>query len=196
VIEQLAHTLAARHTEHITDTQRKLSAVLIPIYFKDGQYYIIFIQRTQNVSVHKGQISFPGGRYEKTDASLQATALRESEEEIGLRSGDVKIIGELDDFITTGSRYIISPFVGIIPHPYRFNVDGFETNEIIEIPITALLDNTCREDGKTIIDGKSYDSYIYHYGKKAIWGATARILKQFLDTVGTSLREDGNLEPS
>jgi 8-oxo-dGTP pyrophosphatase MutT (NUDIX family) len=191
VIEQLARALAAHQIKHITDAQRKPSAVLIPIYKKDGQYHILFIQRTDKVSVHKGQISFPGGRCEKSDLSLQATALREAEEEIGLKQGDVKVIGELDDMRTVGSPYTISPFVGvIIPAAYRFKVDGFETEEIIEVPIVALLNDVCRKEEKTIVNGKSRTNYTYRYGEKLIWGATARILKQFLDIVRVACNED------
>jgi 8-oxo-dGTP pyrophosphatase MutT (NUDIX family) len=183
VIEQLARTLADRPLKLISDTTRKPSAVLIPVYRKDGKYHILFIQRTGNVTVHKHQISFPGGRNEATDASLQETALREAEEEVGIHREDVRIIGRLDDFSTAGSHYVISPFVGLIPYPYTFKIDEFEAVEIIDIEIGDLMDATCRKEGTTVVDDKTIAAYFYQHGNRVIWGATARILKQFLDII-------------
>ena len=121
VMEQrLRQALSERQKRHITDASRVLSAVLLPVYQKQGQYHILFTQRTDNVRDHKGQISFPGGAYEEEDGTLINTALREASEEIGLSPGDVEVLGELDDMATIGSGYIISPFVGAIPWPYQF----------------------------------------------------------------------------
>jgi 8-oxo-dGTP pyrophosphatase MutT (NUDIX family) len=183
VIKKLARVLAAKPVKHIADTNRRPSAILIPLYNKEGKYHIIFIQRTGNVTVHKHQISFPGGRYEAKDKNLQATALREAEEEIGIKQEDVRIIGELDDFATAGSHYVISPFVGIIPYPYNFKIDRFEAQEIIDVEIDDLMDMTCRSEGTTVVDGDTIPAYFYHHGNRVIWGATARILKQLLDII-------------
>jgi len=109
--------------------------------------------------------------------------LRECAEEIGLISGKVEVLGELDDVVTETSSYIISPFVGLIPWSYQFKVDGKETEEIIEVPISALLDENSQHEETQIINGKAVTSYSYHYQGKVIWGATARILNQFLDIV-------------
>jgi len=162
------------------DTNRVSSAVLIPIYYREGQYHILFTQRTEKVKDHKGQISFPGGAYEEQDSMLVNTALRESDEEIGLKSDDVEVLGELDDIATIGSGYIISPFVAYIPWPYQFKLEEWETEEIIEVPILALLDKDCLRQGTDILDDQVVDTYFYHYQDKVIWGATARILNQFL----------------
>jgi 8-oxo-dGTP pyrophosphatase MutT (NUDIX family) len=183
VIKKLARVLAAKPVKHIADTNRRPSAILIPLYNQEGKYHIIFIQRTGNVTVHKHQISFPGGRYEAKDKNLQATALREAEEEIGIKQEDVRIIGELDDFATAGSHYVISPFVGIIPYPYNFKIDRFEAQEIIDVEIDDLMDMTCRSEGTTVVDGDTIPAYFYHHGNRVIWGATARILKQLLDII-------------
>ena len=185
MIEKLARALAARPVKHFSTTNRRESAVLIPLYKKEEKYHILFIQRTGNVTVHKHQISFPGGRYETSDKTLQTTALREAEEEIGIRREDVNIIGELDDFATAGSHYVISPFVGVIPYPYNFKIDTFEAQEIIDVEIDELIDMTCREEGTTVVDGETIPAYFYHHGDRVIWGATARVLKQFLDILCT-----------
>jgi len=113
---------------------------------------------------------------------LLKTALRESYEEIGLAPEDVKVLGELDDEMTRGSRYIISPFIGSILPDYEFKLSSFETAEIIQIPISGLLEKGCRrEEPRVVSEERSFIPYLYAYEGKMIIGATARILKQFLD---------------
>jgi 8-oxo-dGTP pyrophosphatase MutT (NUDIX family) len=194
VIDCLTQALAQRTIRRVTDTQRRSAAVLIPCYVKNGQYHLLFIQRTDRVPDHKSQISFPGGACESIDKSLAETALREAEEEIGVKRKDVKVIGQLDDMATAGTNYVISPVVGFIPYPYPFKVDEFETDEIIEVPIAALLDEKCMEEGTALVDGRAVDSYFYHYGNKVIWGATARILKQFLAIISELVVQGVSLE--
>jgi 8-oxo-dGTP pyrophosphatase MutT (NUDIX family) len=181
VIELLRNALNERRILRINDSKMKKSAVLVPFFFKMGQYHLLFIQRTERVKDHKGQISFPGGAYEKADGLLLNTALREAREEIGLAPKDVKVLGELDDTPTATSSYIISPFVGVIPYPYNFKLDKWETEELIEVPITALLAKGCFREGIIIQNGEEINTYIFKYGDRNIWGATATILKQFLE---------------
>jgi len=107
--------------------------------------------------------------------------LRECTEEIGLIADKVEVLGELDDIATTTSSYIISPFVVLIPCPYQFKIDREEVDEIIEVPISALMDRGCLRKETEIIDSEAVTSYFYHYQGKVIWGATAKILNQFLD---------------
>ena len=178
--QRLEQLLSQREHRRIVDTSRVLSAVLVPLYYKQGQYYVLLIQRTEKVKNHKGQIAFPGGAFEERDETLLDTALRESTEEIGLKPEDVEVLGEMDDEISITSYYIISPFVALIPWPYQFKVDGEETEAIIEVPIQALLDKGSVRQGTDIVEGKPVTSYFYHYQEKVIWGATARILNQFL----------------
>ena len=139
------------------------AAVLIPLYRKQGQYYILFIKRTEKVKDHKGQISFPGGNYQAEDETLLSTALRECAEEVGLGAEGIDILGELDDEVTSTSNYIVTPFVGLIPWPCRFQLSDYEVEEIIEVPISALLDKNCRRCGTEMLDGEVADSYVYHY---------------------------------
>ena len=177
---KLKEYLSKRQPVLVTNTDRVISAVLVPIYNNDGEYHIIFTQRTNRVSTHKGQISFPGGVRDKTDASLTDTALRECTEEVGVACEAVDILGQLDDCPTFVSHFIITPFLGAIPWPYKFKMNEMETSEIIDIPIQALLDETCRTVGSEIVDGEPMTAYFYTYKGKVIWGATARILYQFL----------------
>ena len=185
--QRLKQFLSRRQKRHIFDPSRIKSAVILPLYYKQGEPHILFIKRTENVTAHKGQIAFPGGTYEEADRTLLNTALRECLEEIGLTPDKVELIGELDDQLSKGTNYVISPFVGFIPWPYQFQIDGKETEEIIEAPIVALL-NEGRQR-QEIIDGDTVDTYSYHYKGRIIWGATARILSKFLD-IYTSIAQD------
>ena len=186
--ERLKQILSRRHKQHIVDASRVPSAVLLPIYDKQGDYYILFTKRTETVRDHKGQISFPGGVYQEGDRTLVCTALRESTEEIGLKAEDVEILGELDDEASVATSYIISPFVGLIPWPYHFTLNEDEVEEIIEVPIPALLDKNCLEHDIETLDGSTVTSHFYHYQNKIIWGATARILYKFLDIFSRALQ--------
>ncbi len=181
---QLKEALALRQKITLRDNTRKPSAVLIPIYFWQGQNYILFTRRTELVRYHKGEISFPGGGYHKVDGSLVQTALRESFEEIGLIPSDVEVLGELDDVPTRYSNYIITPFVGAIRPQYKFKLSDFETAELIQIPISGLLAKGCFHE-EPVIDLTSQTAvpFVYAYEGKLITGATARILKQFLDII-------------
>ena len=181
--KSLRKLLDHREKQYIVDSKRITSAVLVPIYFWEEDYHIIFIRRTKTVKAHKGQISFPGGICEKEDKSTMDTALRESHEEIGLLVEDVEILGELDDEITTTSNYIVSPFVGIIQWPYHLTKNKDEVDEILNVPLPALLDRDCLTPDTETLNGKKVDSYAYHYEGDVIWGATARILYKLLDII-------------
>jgi len=189
VKENLRQLLAQRQKRYIVDTSRVPSAVLVPLYHKQGQWHILFIKRTETVKEHKGQISFPGGTREEADRTLMDTALRECAEETGVLAEDVEILGELDDEITTTSNYIVSPFTAVIPWPYQFKANAGEVEEIIEVPIPALLDRDCLQRDTELLAGEEIDSYAYHYQGRIIWGATARILNRFLDIVTRAMQE-------
>ena len=158
------------------------AAVLIPIFTRSGEDHILFTKRTETVDAHKGQISFPGGRQEPGEDLLH-TALREAHEEIGLDPNVVEVLGELDQEMTFVTNFVISPFVGHIPYPYSFVINRQEVQLLIEVPVLALLDRkNYREEIETAGD-KRYRAYYFHYQNEVIWGATARILKRFFDTV-------------
>jgi 8-oxo-dGTP pyrophosphatase MutT (NUDIX family) len=188
---KLKRILENRPHRTIKDDNRRASAVLIPLYFKDGQFYVLFTKRTELVHHHKGEISFPGGGFHPDDGCLRQTALRESQEEIGLASCDVEVLGQLDDFATKGSPFIISPFVGVFKPDHHYIASAFEIAEIITIPVDALLQLSCRESGPEVMPGGDMiTAYIFTHGKYRIVGATARILNQFLDIFSAALCSD------
>lgn len=169
--QQIEEILRHRKKEKITGENLRASAVLIPLFYNQGQYHVLFTERSDEVIFHKGQVCFPGGTQEPSDSSLLQTALRESAEEIGLKAKDIEILGELDDSLTFTSNYVISPFVAFIPHPYPLKADGKEIREIFSVPLSFLMDEA----------NFNQDSYAYKYEGHIIWGASARILRQFID---------------
>ncbi|MBI2831303.1 MAG: CoA pyrophosphatase [Chloroflexi bacterium] len=177
----MKRVLSQRHEIHLNSaTNPKPSAVLVPIFIKDNEYHILLTKRTENVRDHKGQISFPGGSCHKNDHTRLDTALRETAEEIGLQADAIEVIGKLDDVLTVVSNYMVSPFVAFIPYPYDFKLQEFEVQELVEVPIQALIHRECMCQKMDIIPLKENPGLHYHYGDRVIWGATARILEQFL----------------
>jgi len=183
VKEKIARAFSQREKRIIRDKGLVLSAVLVPLYECEGEYHILFTKRTERVSSHRGQVSFPGGSYDEEDEDLKTTALRECFEEIGLRDKDVEILGELDDEVSM-SNYVMAPYVGYIPYPYEFKINENEIDEIFGVSLSTLLDrNNFREEDPEVLGGRSFARYFFQCQGYVIWGATARILKHFLDLI-------------
>ena len=153
--------------------------VLLPLFRAGGEYKILFTKRTDTVEVHKGQISFPGGRIDDGDRSLVETALRESEEEIGLKREAVTVLGRIDDVHTLASNYVIHSFVGLIPYPYPFRPNAGEVEKVIEVPLKLFFEK--EEILPVEYEGKVYRNLAYAFDGEVIWGATARIMKNFVE---------------
>ncbi len=157
-----------------------LSAVLVPVFEKNNEDYLLFTMRNQNVRHHKGEICFPGGVYDKKDHFLLNTALRETEEEIGLKPEDVLVLGELDDLMTP-TYFRINPFVARIPYPYPFKINEKEIDCLIEVPLRYFMDEKHLELKKVTIEGDEVEIPFYHWKKHTIWGATGRIVRQLIN---------------
>jgi len=183
--ERISRILSQREKHSFTFKDQPLvpAAVLLPIYEKDGEYHVLLTRRTEKMLHHKGQICFPGGKCHAEDASPLGTALREAEEEVGLHPVDVDVLGELDRMCTASSNYLITPYVGLIPHPYHFTVSPDEIDELVEMPLSALLDRKNYYEKMQYFDGIPYLGSFFDCEGKVIWGATARILRQFLDLI-------------
>ena len=155
------------------------AAVLIPLYVREKALWTLFTKRTDMVEHHKGQISFPGGGKVDRDANLWETAVRETEEEIGVPRASVRILGALPK-LETVTDFEVSPFVGAIPYPITFAPHAGEVESIIEVPMSYLLDPMVVEERAVKWKGRDVMTLVYHYRGHAIWGATARILSDLL----------------
>ncbi|RZO35957.1 MAG: CoA pyrophosphatase [Rhodobacteraceae bacterium] len=162
-------------TENLTE-----AAVLIPIVERNNGLKVILTKRSNNLKQHPGQVSFPGGKSEKTDKSLVATALRETREEIGINNKNVEILGQLSKHVTiTGFK--ITPFIGKIRTGFSTKIQTSEVSEIFEVPLSYLSNPKNFRVETVKWKGKKRFFYSIPYGPYYIWGATARILKNLAD---------------
>lgn len=163
------------------------AAVLLILYPRPEGFHVLFQKRTEEVEHHKGEISLPGGGRDPEDTSLLATAIRESFEEMGILPEHVTLIGELDD-ISTRTRFSISPYVATIPYPYTFTLNAAECAEVLEVPLSGLLDsrNVLPDTRGGYAPGRNMRMYAHQH--HLIYGATARIVDQFLDFVRKAQR--------
>ena len=158
------------------------AAILILIYDLDGEAHILFTERTHRVEHHKGQISFPGGACDESDDCMETTALRETAEEIGVLPEHVEVIGQLDDMLTI-SNFLVTPYVGVLKtnSEYPFVINHHEVVEVVQVPLSHLLDDRNMELEVRQFKGKQVLVPAYTYEGHRIWGATARMLHQFLE---------------
>ncbi|MBI4497675.1 MAG: GNAT family N-acetyltransferase [Chloroflexi bacterium] len=182
--ERVRWALAGRTRQADAQPQLTPSAVLLLLYEKGGAPYVLFTRRTSLVEDHKGEVSFPGGAWHPgEDPSLLATALRESHEEVGVAPDNVEVLGELDDTVPL-SKYVITPYVGTLRSPQDFRPAAIEVAEVLEVPLAYLKDPAHRRDAAREprrYAGKQISGEYVVYGESVIWGATYRILRQFLD---------------
>lgn len=163
------------------DAPPRPAAVLMPVVVRDGNATMLLTQRTPHLYDHAGQISFPGGRVEAGDIDAVATALRESEEEIGLNSALVQILGVLPEYLTA-TGYRVTPVVGLIEEPFVLTLDDFEVAEAFEVPLAFLMNPAHHErrvfSGETGV--RTFYSIPYQLQRRYfIWGATAAMLRNF-----------------
>jgi len=151
------------------------AGVLVPLRDIGGEITVTLSRRTERVPHHKGQICFPGGSRDPGDRDLLGTALREAEEELGIRRGDVELLGAMER-VPTVTGFCIQPFVARIPWDARFHLDGFEVAETFDAPLSAFTDLSRYRAACTTFLGKPYMVYFLDYDRFTIWGATARIL--------------------
>jgi len=156
------------------------AAVLVPVTDRGGPH-LVFTKKTSGVPHHKGQFSFPGGVVETRDGSRVETALREAWEEIRLPAEAVEVLGLLDDTPTRATSFVITPVVGIVRGPVEFKPDGREIERVIEVPLATLRDPAIFRAETWERDGEPHQVLFYQVSADdVVWGATARILSQFL----------------
>jgi 8-oxo-dGTP pyrophosphatase MutT (NUDIX family) len=170
------------------------AAVLIPIVYRSEVPEILLTRRTDHVETHKGQISFPGGVIDQRDRSRIETALRETEEELGISPSLIETMGILDD-VQTPTGFIISPVVGLLPALPPLDPSPHEVAEILFVPLEFFADR--RQGRKELVNfrGTTREVWFYDYGGHTIWGATAAILRSFIQRVSFLPAEDGKARP-
>ncbi len=181
----LGAALSARPPRTAAEWEARPAAVLVPLYRRDGEWHLLFTQRTDHLDEHKGQVAFPGGKIDPGDASPTAAALREADEEIGLRPADVSVIGALDELITV-TQWRISPIVGTFHYPYDFVINTHECSAVFGVSLRWLADpaNVEARLSQPPIGGRQVPVYYYReYEGHIIWGATARMVRMLLEVV-------------
>ncbi len=171
--------------EEILKGRTKRAAILIPLFFYQDEWHLLYTRRNENLSEHGGQVAFPGGMVSDDDPDLETTALREANEEIGLRPEDVRLLGRLHDFLTI-TNYRVTPFVGQIPWPYTFTLSEDEVAHIFSIPLSWLNDPCNREDRIRQLP-VPYPTisvtYFNPYQGQILWGASARFTLALLEVL-------------
>jgi 8-oxo-dGTP pyrophosphatase MutT (NUDIX family) len=166
------------------------AAVLVALYLEDGDLWAVLTERREDLRRHGGEISFPGGRRDGTDADLRFTALREAHEEIGLAPDAVDVVGALQPTPTIATGYAIYPFVGLIDAGQAWTLSPREVAAVLELRLTDVLAGYGRR--RLIRRGLPIRTDTYVVDDKLIWGATARILADLFDRIGPLLAPDGN----
>lgn len=149
--------------------------MLVGLVERPDGFTVLLTRRTDHLSHHAGQVSFPGGRIEEQDATPAQAALRETEEEIGLARAHIDLIGRLDDYVT-GTGFCVAPLVGVIRPPFELTPDPFEVAEVFEVPLDFLLDPANHQLCEMDAHGRQRRYYAIPFGRHYIWGATAGML--------------------
>jgi 8-oxo-dGTP pyrophosphatase MutT (NUDIX family) len=184
-LARLRTILGSRPAIEIDAPRLRRAAVLIPLIPADSGWSLLFSRRSVNLAAHSGQIAFPGGGMERGEL-LEAAAVREAHEEVGIAAERVELIGRLDDLVTN-SGYLVAPFAGVVDQRIDYVLQAAEVDEVFEVPIEALLRPGQPEVRYVSFRNKRYPAYYYLYEGREIWGLTGRILKHFLDFVWRSV---------
>ena len=183
MIDDMRRRLLAYRHSIVHPEMNPQAAVMIPLYERHGDVHVVLTKRTDQVQRHPGEISFPGGRRENSDFDLAVTALRETNEEIGLLPDDVEIIGRVDDIVTI-TNYHVTAFVGEIDYavcPYSWCCQEREVAEVLEVPIAHLLERANVIEVPRNRNGETMLMEAFQFREHVIFGATARMLRNFLN---------------
>ena len=184
--QEISSKLSARKLRKINIDNVGRAAVLIPIWKEDESLSFLLTLRTKKVQTHKGQISFPGGMRNSTEEPLVQTALRETQEEIGISDNQIRILGQFDEYLST-TKLIVTPFVGRIEPPLVIQKNPEEVEEVIKVPFSLfqkpeLLRTEIRQRLNERVK-------VYHYDFQGldVWGLTAQIISDFLKVIGLKI---------
>jgi 8-oxo-dGTP pyrophosphatase MutT (NUDIX family) len=178
-VEHIREHLRGFQRKELGKPDLKRAAVLMLFFLKGDELNVLLTKRTEDVEHHKGQISFPGGSCDDEDAHIIDTALRESEEEVGLMRGAIEVLGIFDEY-ETPSGFSITPVVAYTESLPLLTRNAAEVAEILEVPVSLFLDEGNERVEQRNRFGRTIEVYFYRHGQHEIWGATAAILRAFL----------------
>lgn len=187
-IEQVSSRLETPAPTRLRPSKVRQAAVLVPLFVEAGQLWTILTKRSEHLPSHRSQIAFPGGARE-TGENPWATALRETEEELGIEPEKVLQLGQLDE-ASTPSGFHIVPCVGAVPFPIELEPNRNEIAETFNVPLVEFANPRMVEDRQVVINGRERTLRIYHVGSRQIWGLTARILHNLMARLGFDLPPD------
>jgi 8-oxo-dGTP pyrophosphatase MutT (NUDIX family) len=159
----------------VPTSELRAAAVLVGLVDRPEGFTIMLTQRTAHLSRHAGQIAFPGGRADEGDPDEIATALRETEEEIGLGRDHIEPIGRLDRYVTR-TGFTVTPIVALVTQGFTLTLDANEVDAAFEVPLSFILDPANRQRDSYEFQGIARHFYVFSYGERRIWGATAGML--------------------
>lgn len=188
-VAHLRAVLPARPRQTLDPVGHRPAAVLVLLYPKHGEQVVLLTKRTSHLEHHRGEVSLPGGAYhgDEDHGDLQHTALRETHEEVGVPPESVQVLGRLDDQMPR-SNFVITPFVGALDHTPVLIPSPAEVAEVLEVPLARLLAPDALRHEPTVYEGRPIETFYYLHHGHVIWGATARILRQFLELFPVSVR--------
>lgn len=164
------------------DKEPRCAAVLIPLTWFGDEWHLLYTRRTDKVETHKGQVSFPGGACDPGEETPEQTALREAQEEVGIRPQDVRLLGRLAP-LNTITSFRVTPVVGVLQWPYTFRVENAEVARVFTMPLAWLANKKNRWKFK--LPGSDNGLIIYHpYDGETLWGATAIMTDIFMKVLG------------
>lgn len=187
---RVERALGAYERRTLDVPSRTKAAVLLPLFERDGEAWVVLTRRTATMSTHAGQISFPGGSSDPGETDLWDTAQRETCEELGVLPTDIARLGALDDYPTYSSGYIVSAYVGSIVPPELWLHSEREIDEVIEVPMRRLAEVGRMEVWER--DGIRFPMHLFEVDHHRVWGVTAYILRRFIDVAGHAIGIDKN----
>ena len=170
------HPESIERVAHISREQLRKAAVVVGLVDREDGLHVIFTKRAAHLKHHPGQVSFPGGKHELSDPSMQFTALRELHEEVGIRSDQVKIVGQLPA-LSTISKFYVTPIVVLVDPNYKAVIDANEVASIFEVPATYILDQAKLHSHTVNLRKIKHRVFAMPFEEHLIWGVTAQIIQ-------------------